>query len=888
MKTHLLRLVCAGLLALCGLPAVAADYTFPGAMPAGCGGSAGTYTCGALSLGYNDTITIAGVVPATINVTGNFYTNNAQINASGSASNLRIVTSGTFSTAWTANVNANVTASRIDDSGGLVTFGGSLTTTTGEITISFASVVVGTLTSTTGDISLSSFTLVGGNIACSCDVATGYAAQVLGNITAARLNSSLVQVGGSITTSGDTDLGYASTVDGSITATAGRVLLSGGSRVSQCIRSGNSSRIDLNWGDRAPGGVCCGSLGSCSTSCVDNDSGYAMPALCSGTPPATPPARFNAFETDTASGSITGVVRTKVSGTAYSLAIVAVNAAGTGVATTFTGSVRVEVLDASDNSGALNSTTNCRASWSVATGTSATTLTFAAGDAGRKNVSLTVAEAFREARIRVSYPDTGTATVIGCSTDNFAVRPASFGSFSATDATSTTAGTARTLANVAATGGTVHKAGQPFTVRATAVNSAGTTTANYTGTPTVVLTACAGAACGGTLGTLTLATTTTAGVVSTQTASYSEAGAFNLQLADTSFAAVDTSDGSTLAERQIASGTLAVGRFVPDHFDVVALVTPVLRTFNSSSCTTRSFTYLGQPFGYATTPQASVIARNAAGATTVNYPNAKLSALTVSQGYTPLVSATPGLDSSATALPSLTASGSGVGLLAAQSSDRLTMVRSATTPVAPFAASIALTWSVSDGSESAVTGNGSITTTTPLVYPGIAFDAGNEFRYGLLRLGSAYGSELLPLPVPVETQHWNGTSFVTNTADQCSTLPTSSVSLASFRGSLAACDTAPTAASVTVSSGRAVMRWAAPGNGKKGSVDGTVQLGASLVPTSAVRCAAVGAGTSAAVPAGLPWLQSRAPGGSTYDQNPSARFSFGQHRSPLIRLREVY
>lgn len=601
------------------------------------------------------------------------------------------------------------------------------------------------------------------------------------------------------------------------------------------------------------------------------------------------PGGFNAFDTGTPTGSITGVITTKVAGSAFNVAVAALNTARTAVQSSFTGNVRVEVLDASNNSGALNTTTNCRSSWSVAAGTSATTLTFVTGDAGRRNVSFTVAEAFREARIRVSYPDTGTATVIGCSTDNFAIRPASFTGVSATDATSTTAGTTRTLANAASSGGNVHKAGQPFTVRATAVNSAGTTTANYTGTPSALLSACTGAACGGTLGALALGTTTTeAGVFSTQTASYSEAGAFSLQLVDSSFAAVDASDGSTAAERQIVSSALTVGRFVPDHFDVVALVTPVLRTFNSGSCTTRSFTYLGQPFGYATTPQASVIARNAAGATTVNYPNAKLAALSVSQGYTPTVSATPGLDSSAATLPSLTASGSGMGLLAAQSSDRLTMVRSATTPVAPFAASIALTWSVSDGSEAAVTGNGSITTTTPLVYSSISFDAGNEFRYGQLRLGSAYGNELLPLAVPVETQHWNGTSFVTNAADQCTALPTSSLSLASFRGSLAACDTAPSTATVTVSSGRAVMRWTAPGNGRKGSVDGTVQLGATLVPTTAVRCAASPGATSAAVPANLPWLQGKAPGGTTYDQNPSARFSFGQYKSQLIQLREMY
>ncbi|WOB07238.1 polymer-forming cytoskeletal protein [Piscinibacter gummiphilus] len=887
------------LLLLSSLPALAVNYTFPGNMPTGCTGSNGTYTCPGGSLAFNDTVTINGVVPATITVNGNLNTSNARINQSGSASNLTIRVNGTLTTDYQAVINANVQATVVNSNDTQVTFGGSISTTTGAINLGFANTVGGNITSTSGAISIGGTTQVAGNVSCNCALELEYDARISGNVSAATLvtNGRAFLQGGSITTTGNVDIGYGSTLSASVTA-GGSIRLRGNIQASQCLRTTGSSNLRLDWADRANGGVCCGALGSCTTSCVTNGSGAAMPALCSGTPPSTPPARFNAFETSTAAGATSGVIRTKVSGTTFSVAVVAVNTAGTGVETTFTGNVRVEVLDASSTTGTVNASTGCNPNWTVASGTTAVTLNFAASDAGRKNVSLTVAEAFPNARIRVSYPDTGTATVTGCSTDNFAIRPASFTSFAVTDATSSTAGTARSLTSTVSprstdlTGNFVHKAGQPFTVRATAVNGTGTTTALYSGTAVGTATACStpSSACGGVLGTPNVSASTltpSTGVVITHSATYSEAGAFNLQLVDSSFANVDATDGSTAAERNITSGTLTVGRFVPDHFDVVALVTPVLRTFDSSSCTTRSFTYLGQPFGYATTPQASVLARNAAGSTTVNYPNAKLAALSVSQGYTPTVSATPGLDSSAATLPSLTASGSGIGLLAAQSSDRLTMVRSATTPVAPFAASIALTWSVSDGSEAAVTGNGSITTTTPLVYSSISFDAGNEFRYGQLRLGSAYGNELLSLAVPVETQHWNGTSFVTNAADQCTALPTSSLSLANFRGSLAACETAPTASSASFSSGRAVMRLAAPGNGNKGSVDGTIQLGATIT-AGAVRCSAVGAATSAAVPANLPWLQSKAPGGTTYDQNPSARFSFGQYKSPLIQLREMY
>lgn len=887
----LIRHALALLLMLCGLPALAVNYTFPGSMPAGCSGSAGSYTCGALSLAYNDTITLAGTLPATITVNGNFTTNNARINQGGSADNLTLRVNGTLRAEYRAVVNANVQATVVNASDTEVTFGSSIATTTGTITLGYNNSVAGSITSTTGAISIGGISQIAGNLSCSCAVELDYDARVAGTISAASLvgNGRVLLQGSSITTTGNVDIGYGSTLSASVTA-GGSIRLRGNIQAAQCLRSTSASSIRLEWADRANGGVCCGALGSCSTSCVTNGSGAAMPALCGGTSPSTPPARFNAFETGTAAGQVSGVIRTKVSGSSFSVAVVAVNTAGTGVETSFTGNVRVEVLDASSTSGSVNSSTNCNPNWTVATGTSAVTLNFAAADAGRKNVSLTVAEAFPNARIRVSYPDTGTATITGCSTDNFAIRPDRFvlptGAASwASDADWASVGTARQLDNAAASGGRVHRAGQPFTLRATAVGSTASTTANYTGTPTATLSACTGTGCTASFGSLSVTPTATAGVINAS-ATYSEAGAFNLQLTDSSFAAVDANDGSSSNELTISSTATVVGRFVPDHFELVNLQSPLLRTFGSSSCASRSFTYLGQPFGYATVPQASVLARNAAGNTTTLYTRWDTAGVGVTSSYAPLATATPGLDSSAATAPALVAVGSGTARIDG-ASDTLKMVRSTTTPLAPFSAAISLTWSVSDSTESGVAGNGSIGTTTPLAYSPIGFDSGSEFRYGQLKLGSAYGSELVALAVPVETQYWNGTSFVTNAADQCSTLATSSLSLANFRSNLAACQTAPSASSLSFASGRATLRLAAPGNGHRGSVDGTVQLGAAIT-AGAVRCSAVGLPTSAAVAANQPWLQSRAPGGSTYDQNPSARFSFGQYRSPMIQLREMY
>ena len=68
-------------------PANAASYTFPGNMPAGCSGSAGTYTCPALTLIAGDTLTIGAPTPATITINGGLNISSASVNFSGNPSN---------------------------------------------------------------------------------------------------------------------------------------------------------------------------------------------------------------------------------------------------------------------------------------------------------------------------------------------------------------------------------------------------------------------------------------------------------------------------------------------------------------------------------------------------------------------------------------------------------------------------------------------------------------------------------------------------------------------------------------------------------------------------------------------------------------------------------
>ncbi len=594
---------------------------------------------------------------------------------------------------------------------------------------------------------------------------------------------------------------------------------------------------------------------------------YTAARACA--PAAAVPAGFNAFESSTAAGSVTGVIKTKVASSAFGLDVVALKTGGTAIETAFAGNVKLELVDASAG-GSCGAYTLIR---------NLGTLTYAAADQGRKTLAgINEPNAWPNTRVRMTYPATGVPTITACSTDNFAIRPASFGSAAASDLTSTTAGAARTLANSAVTGGNVHKAGQPFQIAATARNAVGTTTSNYAGTPIPTVVACVLPGSGCVLGTLAAGTWSAAsGVATTSNASYSEVGAFSMKLVDSTFAAVDSADGSTAIEKNIESAVFNVGRFVPDHFDLVPVSIPVFKTFNDTACPTRSFTYVGQPVQYVTVPQASITAKNVMGGTTLNYAGS-LWKLVGTAGFFPVYSDPVGTPDGVLGTPAVTDTGSGTGLLAVDAAETFFFKR--TTPIMPFMADISLTLSIGDMAENAVAGNGTIDTLVPAVFSSIAFDAGNQIRFGRLVLSNAHGSEVLSLPVPAETQFWNGAGFTRNTADFCTQLTAANVGLANWQRNLNACETS-VSLSGRFNAGRGNLKLSAPGANNTGSVDLTMNL------------AAAGAGSTCPVGtvtgADKAWLQGKG-SGAAYDQNPVARGSFGLYRGnkPLIYIREMY
>lgn len=263
--------------------ASAVGYTFPGSLPAGCSGGSGDYVCGNLTLGYGDTVTVNSPKPATITVKGTLTTDTSTINASGTASDLNLVVSGTVTLGYKAVVNANLSAGSVADGNGAVTIGGSITTTSGDVKLGYQTSVAGSITSSSGTITTSESGVVGGDVtSIKGKINVSYAARVNGSVStggAITLNQNAV-IGGSVTGgSGAVAVGYAVKVAGPITTGAGTISVAQNAVASSCIKSTASAAITLDY-QSSVHSVCCGD--KCGNSCVVNNSTYKMPPACAG------------------------------------------------------------------------------------------------------------------------------------------------------------------------------------------------------------------------------------------------------------------------------------------------------------------------------------------------------------------------------------------------------------------------------------------------------------------------------------------------------------------------------------------------------------------------------------------------------------------------------
>lgn len=627
---------------------------------------------------------------------------------------------------------------------------------------------------------------------------------------------------------------------------------------------------------------------------------------------------FNAVQTG--AHPTDGKIFTKVAGVNLVFDLIALDASNA-IATGFTGTVSVAIVDNSAGGA-------CTSLPLIAT---LSNQTFTVADQGRHPLSAgnVVANVWPNVRVRITF-----GSVVRCSQDSFAIRPASLTMNSVTDATPTTAGTTRSLNNLAfVAGNNVHHAGRPFTIRATAANAVGVTTTNYAGSPTAVVSDCntAGppAACTPPILSAVVATgawSAASGVVTTSNATYTEVGSFGLQLEDQTFAAVDIGDGSTPAERNIPlSAKVDVGRFVPDSY-VLSAVSMTNRT-DILGCHVQTIgTVDALTTSLAVASAANITAGDAIlvrGAGTAGADLVTTVAAIAGSTITLSTAATTSVTDSVVYKVAFTYHGEPMGIgyaLTARNAISSGPLLNYKGLWARGAVSIQAENNndgVSLGSRiSGATGNWNdgvyvvnvtnsvFSRTVPPDGPfdrlqvgvavtdldGPALQARNMnpaastdcvaaanctgaaigtigMRFGRLKLSNAHGSELLNLPVPIGTEFWNGTFFVPNIQDNCTSIDVGRVTLGGYRGGINAGNMNGTNISIggAFSSGKGslVLTKPLPSPATKGSVDISINL----------------------VTENKTYLRT----GPTFSSDPTARATFGiNNGGPIIYLREMY
>jgi hypothetical protein len=260
---------------------------------------------------------------------------------------------------------------------------------------------------------------------------------------------------------------------------------------------------------------------------------YVERHACPTYPPSLPAAtNFNCVESGAAAD--TGHLYTKRAGTAFGFDVVALRSDGT-IDTTYAASasrnVSIELVDGS-------STTAC-ASRNALSPALTQTLSFSASDAGRKAAAtFTVSKAYPDLRCRVTDANQ-SPSIVGCSSDDFAVRPNSLSvsSSASADATGLLSGASPAI-----------KTGANFSL------SAASDVLGYATVPKLdatKLSAHSGAtkvgALSGSFGNANAAT----GIATASGFAYSEVGYFRFAangMYDDSFTAVDSATGDCTAD----------------------------------------------------------------------------------------------------------------------------------------------------------------------------------------------------------------------------------------------------------------------------------------------------------------------------------------------------
>lgn len=630
-----------------------------------------------------------------------------------------------------------------------------------------------------------------------------------------------------------------------------------------------------------------------------------------------------------------GRIYTKLAGTPFKLNVAAINNSQiqTGYVISGTKNVNVKLVDNSDGACVLNSSqanycsATCQGKTAVAGGTQ--TLSFATSNAGQKqSADFTIPDAWSNL---VAIVSDGSATA--CSIDAFSVRPLNFNTLSSTANNATLTSTPALRAGSDSFSMTV-----------------GTATAGYAGAaaaPAINPTAVTANAAGWAVGSISPGSfpTATASSSTGNTFTYSEVGHFRFLgydpasdsssprgVYDSTWTAVDQSSDcipNSYANTRNTTGSFATnpttygkygclfgitansplfGRFIPDRYTLVSgSVTP------ACTGTTRNFTYMGQPslrvayqlearngfdartlnydttlFGAGVLPMPELVAEDQgaanqgchlnprlAGAPTANWAAGVYNASTLSASVTRPTNTPPtNLDTSSPAACA-TSRLQSAGPFWALDIGVLVNEGTATMAAADMDANTAGTCS------------GAGCTARKLGSTGMVL--------GRLNLLNAYGSDALPLLVPVRAEYWNGSTWQLNTDDRCTTLAASNLAVgnvAPASGSGLSVTNASLALSpaATMSGGLTNFRINPAVKGA-GSVDLVLNLGTG-VDSNTDWCGSWNPGSPVASTGTAPspdlgfllgnWC------GTAADRAPAARIRFGSPKAPFIYLRERY
>jgi len=646
-----------------------------------------------------------------------------------------------------------------------------------------------------------------------------------------------------------------SVINNSVTVTGG---IDNYGRITGCAKSSANNiwaiKLELN---SNTGGVCCANSGTCSqSSCVFNPFNYVV-RKCT-----TQAAKFNCIDPSVANpNAANGHLFTQVANSGFSVAVVAL-AADSSVSTNFVDvgeankTVEVKWIDCGDPAVLINQTCG-----GIKTTLLTQNVTFSSSDLGRKGILTTITNAYKNLRCQVT--DTNASQQVSLSTDNFAVRPASFNSISSGNANAD-------VVNGASTSNSpVIKAGSGRFEMTVA-----TGLSNYNGIPQIennLITAHSGAVRTGALsGVFGQASN---GASTGTDFSYDEVGYFRFNargVYDDTFTQVDASVGDCVAGFTASNNKQAcafgyapstnvfIGRFVPDHFQVIP------GAVSRNAC--GNFSYFDQDSNTnpgVTTP-FTLIAQNVANGTTWNFTAAFAAIfdpLNINNYHftlSPSVGVTLNPSAAAPALTGIWSNG--VATVMAKHK-----ISRPAAPASPQSMSISAQPQYVDAG---------VTISSPQTVLASSMD----YRYGKLMLHNAHGSELLPLPLQLEAQYWNGLAYVRNQLDSCTIIPPLTVAL-KYKRNINACETILSVGAM-MSRGLLSLKLSAPGIAQDGvpntgSVDVEVNLGTA--ENTDKTCI-----TAVEVPAingMLPWF-------GTVD--PKARATFGIYKTPIVYMRESF